>query len=143
MRVVLDTNTLISALVFHQERWTWLREAWKSGAVVPLLCTETASEFLRVLAYPKFHLTKDDQKALIHDFVPYCETVAELGADELEPCRDPHDQIFLRLANSGKAQVLVSGDEDLLSYRGLVGFRVITPAHLKAMLGDTTPLSAS
>jgi putative PIN family toxin of toxin-antitoxin system len=134
MRVVLDTNTLISALVFYRERWNWLREAWKSGSVVPLLCKETAKELIRVLAYPKFRLSEVEQKALLQDIVPYCETVTELGTDDLELCRDQNDQIFLRLAHRGEASLLVSGDDDLLSYKGLVAFRIVTPAHLKALL---------
>lgn len=127
MRVVLDTNTLVSALVFHRERWAWLRDAWSLGRIVPLLCTETARELIRVLAYPKFKLGTSEQNTLLEDVVPYCETVPGLPADDLTPCRDPHDQIFLRLAQAGSALYLVSGDEDLLSYEGTVSFKIVSP----------------
>ena len=134
MRVVLDTNTLVSALAFHGEKWTWLREAWKSGSVVPLISSETTKELIRVLAYPKFRLTPDEQRAMIQDIVPFCETVSELGTDDLEPCRDPNDQVFLRLARAGNAALVVSGDDDLLNYQGLVPFRIVSPASLKTLL---------
>jgi len=75
MRVVLDTNTLVSALVFNRGRWAWLREAWKTGSLVPLLCTDTAKELIRVLAYPKFRLGEGEQKALLEEIIPYCATV--------------------------------------------------------------------
>ena len=71
---------------------------------------------------------------LLQDIVPYCETVTELGTDDLEICRDPNDHLFLRLAHRGEAGLLVSGDDDLLSYKSLVAFRIVTPAHLKALL---------
>jgi predicted nucleic acid-binding protein len=56
VRAVFDTNVVVSALVFGR-RLAWLRQAWASGQVVPLLCRPTAEELLRVLAYPKFRLT--------------------------------------------------------------------------------------
>jgi len=130
MRVVLDTNTLITALVFHREWWTWMREAWKSGRIVPLLCSETATELIRVLAYPKFRLSSDEQTALIHDIVPYCDTVSRIAVYDLGPCRDSQDQIFLRLAKTGSAIFLVSGDNALLSYTGPVPLRIVRPADL-------------
>ena len=43
-------------------------------------------------------LSLGEQTALIHDIVPCCDTVARRTVDDLEPCRDPQDQIFLRLA---------------------------------------------
>ena len=136
MRVVLDTNTLVSALVFHRERWTWLREAWMTGRIVPLVGTETARELIRVLAYPKFKLSADEQRALREDIVPYCETVAQLPEDDLVPCRDPHDQIFLRLAQVGEVPFLVTGDEDFLSYEGRVSFAIVSPAEFRARIGE-------
>lgn len=134
MKVVLDTNTLVSALIFNRERWLWLRQAWKSEKLKPLLCTETAKELIRVLAYPKFKLDNAEQQPLLQDIVPYCETVPELKDHKLEPCRDPKDQIFLLLAQTVPADFLVSGDEDLLSCTGQVSFRIVSPAQLRTLL---------
>ena len=134
VRIVLDTNTLISALLFQKDRWTWLREAWKSGAVVPVVCRQTVQELIRVLAYPKFRLDPADQQALLEDLLPYCETLKELPPDALEPCRDPKDQIFLLLAQAASVVLLVSGDDDLLTYPGKVGFAIVPPAHLRTLL---------
>ncbi len=54
-RVVLDTNILISALIFRREV-SRLAEFWKSGKIVPLISKATFKEFKDVLAYPKFSL---------------------------------------------------------------------------------------
>ena len=56
-RVVLDTNVLLSALLFYQGSVAWLRHAWQSEAIRPLASRDTTEELIRVLAYPKFKLT--------------------------------------------------------------------------------------
>jgi len=60
-RIVLDTNCIISALIFSRQKMAWLRHSWQSGAIIPLVSKETASELLKVLAYPKFKLTNREQ----------------------------------------------------------------------------------
>jgi putative PIN family toxin of toxin-antitoxin system len=114
-RIVLDTNCLVSTLVFSGKRLAWLRHAWQSGEIVPLVSKDTANELLRVLKYPKFKLTREEQGLLLADFLPYAETVTELNIPpDLPVIRDQADQMFLTLAVAGKADVLVTGDNDLL-----------------------------
>ena len=74
-RLVLDTNVLVSALVFPAGSTSWLRTAWQSGTIRPLASRETATELIRVLAYPKFRLDKDERDDLLSDYLPWCETV--------------------------------------------------------------------
>src|SRR4030042_1570720 len=65
-RVVLDTNVLVSALLFSGEM-TRIVAGWKAGAFVPVFSRATFDEFRRVLAYPKFSLTVQEIEALIED----------------------------------------------------------------------------
>jgi predicted nucleic acid-binding protein len=52
-------------------------------------------------------------------------------------CRDAKDQPFLDLAESGKAEVLVTGDEDLLAMAGKTAFLIETPeAYRRRVCGD-------
>lgn len=115
-RVVLDTNVVLSALLFTAGRLSWVRHAWQRQQMQPLVCRETASELLRVLAYPKFKLTALEQRDLLGDYLPYAEVV-ELPTPwpELPACRDEKDQVFLVLAHVGKADALVTGDADILA----------------------------
>ena len=114
-RVVLDTNVVLSALVFRGGVAGALRPAWQSGVFVPLVSKVTAQELVRVLAYPKFRLTSSDQAELLADYLPYAQTVRVPEPPPKVPdCRDPLDLPFLHLAVAGKAQLLVSGDRDLL-----------------------------
>jgi predicted nucleic acid-binding protein len=56
LRVVLDTDTVLSALLFPEGRLAWLRDAWTCGSVLPVVCIATVRELIRALAYPKFEL---------------------------------------------------------------------------------------
>ena len=55
-RVVLDTNVVLSALVFRKGTTARLRAAWQGGHCLPLVSAATAQELMRVLSYPKFRL---------------------------------------------------------------------------------------
>ena len=118
-RVVLDTNVVLSALVFRGGVAAALRDAWQQGRLVPLVCTQSAQELLRVLAYPKFRLSAGEQEALLADYLPWTEVVTLPEPPPAVPdCRDRADLPFLHLAVAGRAHWLVSGDRDLLVLAG-------------------------
>ncbi|UCH50116.1 MAG: putative toxin-antitoxin system toxin component, PIN family [Betaproteobacteria bacterium] len=133
--VVLDTNTVLSALVFAHGRLAALRDAWKNRACEPLVSTSTADELIRALTYPKFKLDPAEQNELLADYLPWCRTV--VIPDEppkTPPCRDPFDIPFLQLAVVGKADFLVTGDADLLSIKAKIPFKIVTPDALLTKL---------
>jgi putative PIN family toxin of toxin-antitoxin system len=118
-RVVIDTNLVLSALVFSGGRLTPLRLAWQNQRVLPLVSRATAAELIRALAYPKFKLAAHEQEELLADYLPYCKTVRiPIPPPATPPCRDAFDVPFLELALAGKADALVTGDKDLLSLAG-------------------------
>jgi putative PIN family toxin of toxin-antitoxin system len=115
-RVVVDTNLVLSALVFAQGRLTFLRQAWQDQRIQQLVSKVTATELVRVLAYPKFRLTPEHQQELLGDYLPWCEVVRIPDSPPATPvCRDRFDVPFLQLAVAGKADFLITGDGDLLS----------------------------
>ena len=116
VRVVLDTNVVLSALVFCGRAAVQVRQAWQRGLVLPLASTATVLELMRVLAYPKFRLSPVEQDELLADYLPYAETVRIPQPPPTVPnCRDVLDVPFMHLAVTGQAQVLVTGDRDLLA----------------------------
>jgi putative PIN family toxin of toxin-antitoxin system len=126
-RVVLDTNIVLSALVFTHGRAAALREAWQGGRCEPLVSKATADELMRVLAYPKFKLDADEQSELLADYLPYCRAVMIPAKPPRTPaCRDPFDLPFLQLAVVGKADFLVTGDHDLLGIGGKLLCPIVT-----------------
>lgn len=113
-RVVIDTNLVLSALVFGG-RLSRLRLAWQNNRFIPLASEVTIAELVRVLTYPKFKLTNSEQEDLLSDYLPFCDTVLIPDTLPVVPeCRDPFDIPFLLLAVVGQADYLVTGDGDLL-----------------------------
>lgn len=136
MRVVLDSNCLVSALLFSTESLKWLRQAWQSGRIMPLVSRQTMDELLRVLQYPKFQLSVQEIEHLLADFLPWAEVVnVEQEPDGLPKISDPDDMKFLALAVAGKAEALVSGDKHILDVKDkLKDVLVLTLAELKDKL---------
>ena len=135
LRAVLDTNVLVSALLFSQGRLSWLRLCWQQGRLTPVLAEPTARELLRVLAYPKFRLQAADRERLLEDLLPWCESWTTAIPGSTHRVRDPHDQIFLDLALAAKTPVLVSGDADLLALKeAVLPLQILTPADFQTWL---------
>ena len=133
MRVVLDTNTVLSALLFPRGRLSRIRDVWTAGRVLPLVCTATARELIGALAHPKFRLAQGDIETLLGAYLPFTEAV-EISNDtvaDLPLCSDPDDQKFLRLAAIGRADVLVSGDRALLKLAKAVPFAIESAAQFQ------------
>lgn len=134
-RVVLDTNIVLSALLFNAGRLAWVRHAWQHQQLQPLVCRDTANELLRALAYPKFKLSAQEQKDLLGDFLPYAEVITlPTPWPDLPACRDEKDQVFLVLAHAGKADALITGDTDILAMRDVFPGRILTADELATQI---------
>lgn len=131
-RLVLDTNTVLSALLFANGRLAWLRHAWQARRFNPLVSRATVEELIRVLAYPKFKLTAVEREDLLGDYLPYCEAVVARSLPARYICRDAADRPFLALAFTAKADALVSGDADLLVLADSFPIPIIPPSEVAA-----------
>ena len=112
-RVVLDTNIFVSALLFTG-RASSLVSFWREERIIPLVSKEMVQEYLRVLSYPKFSLTEKEIHILFHEEILFFSKVIQITKPFPPTCRDPADDHFLACAVAGKADALVTGDEDLL-----------------------------
>ena len=135
-RVVFDTTTVVSALLFANGRLRWLRQHWREGGCAPLVSRATVAELTRVFGYPKFQLSMDERRELLAEYLPYCDVI-ELTEKCILVCRDANDQPFLDLAQSGRADVLVSGDRDLLALAGQTTFLIETPEAYLRRVSDS------
>lgn len=132
--MVIDTNCVVSALLFEHGRLAWLRDAWKREVIIPLADRATLHELIRVLGYPRFRLAPADQETLLAEYLPWVEVLAEASVlpGAWPDLQDPDDAKFLHLAVSAGAEYLVSGDRDLLSMRDRVpGLNIVKPAELR------------
>ncbi len=137
--VVIDTNLVLSALVFAQGRSMVLRQIWQDHRIRPLISRVTAAELIRVLGYPKFKLSPDEQQELLADYLPYCKSVRIPEPPPKTPaCRDVFDVPFLQLAVVGKARALITGDHDLLSLSGSFVCPIVTAEQFFNTLSSPT-----
>lgn len=135
-RVVLDTNVVVSALLFRQGETSRIRRLWQERVLQPLVSAQTTLELVRVLAYLKFRLSSTDREDLLADYLTYVRVVKLEDhynqVQRVPSCRDPFDDMFLELAQAGEALDLVTGDKDLLDLNDpgvrRMGFLIITPA---------------
>lgn len=134
-RIVLDTNCVLSALLFTRGRLTWLREAWQQPRFTPLVSRATVEELIRVLHYPRFRLTAEERDTLLADYLPYAETVIVASSTQAIGLRDPDDEAFIALATAGRADAIVTGDADLHAATDRVpSIAVLYPAAFDAWL---------
>jgi putative PIN family toxin of toxin-antitoxin system len=134
LRVVLDTNVLVSLYVFADSRFAPLRTRIESGEWLAITNDACFGEFRRVLAYPLFALSEARQEEALVAYKAIVTSLAEPPADvisSLPRCKDRDDQKFLELARDSQADWLVTADKALLrlarrdKLRGL--FRILTP----------------
>ena len=112
-RLVLDTNVLVSALLFRSEA-SALLDAWRGGRFRLAVSEPILDEYHRVLEYPKFRLSEREVSTIMAEFVlPYCDPVRTAGGPRL--CSDPDDDKFIHCALAARATALVTGDRALLA----------------------------
>jgi putative PIN family toxin of toxin-antitoxin system len=137
LRVVFDTNTLISAFLLPKSVPRQALDAATTAGRL-LLSTATATELTEVLRQPKFdrYLTEHRRMTLLAVVVHNADLV-DIDAT-ITDCRDPKDNKFLELAVSGQATHLVTGDQDLLILHPYRSTSILTPRQFLAEIASTT-----
>ena len=116
-RVVIDTNVLVSALLFAGIPED-LIPLWKGRIIRPLCSEKIIEEYLKVLAYPKFNLSEEEiDYILSQEILPWFDVVT-VPAGRAFVKADPEDDKFIWCAVEGKADAVISGDGHLLKLRG-------------------------
>lgn len=125
-RVVLDTNVLISGILSTTS--TPARAVERAISRGQLLAsTETLRELMTKLLSPEFdrYVPRDQRDALLARLAPLLEIVEVV--QRIHVSRDPDDDKFLEVAVNGRADVVVSGDKDLLELNPFRGVAILTP----------------
>ena len=126
-RVVIDTNVIVSALLFGGTPGR-LVPLWKRKIVQPLITKEIVLEYLRVLAYPAFQLTEREIHFLLYrEMLPFFEEV-DIMMRQAVIEKDPSDDKFLHCAEAGNADVIMSGDKHLIDLKTFWAIRIMSPA---------------
>ena len=133
LRVVLDTNILISALLFRGEL-SRVANLWKESRVVPVISKETFQEFKAVLEYPKFRLSKDEIKTIIEEEVLSFFEIVEVTDEVKGICTDPDDDKFIACAIAASADFIVTGDSALCDVGKYRSVKIIKAFDLLKMM---------
>lgn len=127
MRLAIDTNILISALLSASSLPAHLVVLWREGRFDVLTSVDQLDELKRVTRYPKVRERLGPALAgrLINDVRDLAVLLEGLPAVTTSP--DPHDNYLLAMAAAGSADFPVTGDKrDLLAIRHYEGTKIIT-----------------
>lgn len=126
-RLVVDTNALISRLLLPRSvAGRAVRKAVDEGRL--LVSEPTLTELAEVLSRSKFdaYVSIEDRQT----FMRLLGQAAELVpiARRVRVCRDPKDDMFLEVALNGEADLVITGDRDLLVLNPFQNIPIIAPA---------------
>ena len=131
--IVIDTNVVISALLFGGGPGK-LIELWKKNRIRPLISEEIMTEYLRVLAYPKFKLSEEEINYIIHqEILPFFKVVKSIPGPSIIK-KDPDDDKFIQCAEAGNANIIISGDSHLLALKSYHSITILTPTQFLEIL---------
>ena len=126
-RIVVDTNALISRLLLPTSVPS--QAVRKAVEEAQLLVSEaTLEELADVLSRAKFdpYITIEERQEYLRRLGRIAEMVPIVHV--IRACRDPEDDKFLELAVNGAADLMVTGDDDLLVLHPFRGIPILTPA---------------
>jgi uncharacterized protein len=126
MRVVIDTNVLISA-IFFKGKPDVILDAWRFGKLEIILSAEILNEYSKVLQRLTAKFPSVDTTGILSILTAGC-MVLEPGDLEKQICDDPDDDKFLAAAIAGNTETIISGDKHLLDVNGYAGIEILRPA---------------
>ncbi|MFE4108400.1 putative toxin-antitoxin system toxin component, PIN family [Almyronema epifaneia] len=139
LRCVLDTNVWVSALLLKNSLPFRVVERTLAAGIV-LRSAATALELMQVLSRKKFdkYVTAAERQIFLSKFLLESELVEIQEA--IAVCRDPKDNKFLELGVNGRADFIVTGDEDLLCLHPFRNIQIVIPqAFLLLTDGEGSP----
>jgi putative PIN family toxin of toxin-antitoxin system len=138
MRAVIDTNILVRALIMPHGTVGPVLQRLRRDDYTILYSRSLLDELVDVLNRPrisrKYGLDQNAIKTVLALILLRGETVTPTRS--IAACRDPKDNKFLEVAVAGKADVLVSGDEDLLVLHPFEGIPILIPSDFLQRLDE-------
>lgn len=138
MRAVIDTNVLISGLLWRGIPHRLLAHL-ADGSLLLVSSPALLAEIVEVLERPKFAKLLDsagvDPEAMVSDIRALAEV---LDPPPLDPpvSRDPDDDAVLALAAHARVDVVITGDADLLTLTAHAGIPILTPVQALVKIAD-------
>ena len=136
MRVILDTNVLLSGLLLPHGPPAELLDAWEQRRFTLVACDELISEFREVVERPFFkaRLRASAVELLIAGVLDFSVFYDSLPRGPRAP--DPIDSFLLALAETSNAEFLVTGDKELQALKHHKSTRIVSPAVMIQILQE-------
>lgn len=131
MRVVLDANQFVSAVLVPVGRPAQILQAWRAGHFELVLSPAILAEVRRVLLYPRLQRKHGWSEEQVDDFLMGLTAAATLtpGTFSIRAVPDdPTDDKYVACALEAGAQYIVSGDKHLTRLECYQGVEIVTPA---------------
>jgi uncharacterized protein len=131
MRVVLDTNVLISAVLIKSGNPLRIVEMWEAGSIILVLSQETLAEVERVFTYPKIQNRLQSRKEEIGAFLDLLRSESlwvEIQEQLNLVAPDGSDNRYIETAVARKANYIVTEENHLLALGRYRGIEILTPA---------------
>ncbi len=125
MKIVMDTNVLISGIFFSGPPYHILK-AWKEGEIKIAISEDILTEYQRIAEELSKQFPGVDIEQILELLTIHAEIVDTHGF-ETTACQDPDDNMFLSCALASKSKIIVSGDKHLLKIAGYEGIDVFKP----------------
>lgn len=127
VRVVLDTNVLVSGILFKDGSEAKILQLAEQGRISVFASLEILIEFVNVISRRKFQLTTQEVLAATEYLLSFVK-IREPASTATIPIRDPEDVKFLECARDARAHFLVTGDKDLLTIREFANTQILSPS---------------
>ena len=124
MRIVADTNILVSATIAKGNQYLLLKKA-KLGSFRLVISPQIIAELKGVLSRPKFGFSNEQVESVVKQILSISELVITTSKINLVK-NDPPDNRILEAALDGKASYIVSGDKDLLRLKKFKEIKIVT-----------------
>jgi uncharacterized protein len=143
LRVVLDTNVIVSSVISKKGPPFLIIQAWKETRFVMVISVDIVKEVQRVLFEPRmvgtFHLTENRITRFIDTL--YKDTILVAGKSDSSGAvpKDPSDEMFISAAIDAKAHFIVSGDKHLLNIGSFKKIPIVSPRQFLDLLEQEYP----
>ncbi|OIQ53970.1 PIN domain protein [Moorella thermoacetica] len=139
MKVVLDTNVVISGLLVPVRPPGKIIDLWADGKIDVVVSPAVITEYMEVFLRPKFAKagTMEERQQLLEGFINLANTILVLPDIEIDIINaDPSDNRFLECARTGETDCIISGDSHLLALKEkeYEEIPIITPGQFLEMI---------
>jgi len=124
MRVVVDTNILVSGLISPYGTPSEILRMIVSGGIELCVDSRIISEYEEVLARPKFGFDKEETGLLL-DYIKHASLIVTASPLKVR-LSDPGDEPFAEVSVSGRADCLITGNVKHFPSRALKNIKVLT-----------------